>query len=73
MQPGDPLKAMQALVDVIHGEGRAKGKAWPLFLPLGVETETAIRDKFETLDGLIDEWDELIRDTRLDNLWYVNL
>ena len=66
-QPGDPVKAMRVLVDVVRGEGVAADKEWPLFLPLGREAEEAIRSKFKELDGVLGEWGEVIRDTRLDN------
>ena len=66
-QPGDPVKGMNALVDVVRGEGFAKGRAWPLYLPLGVEAEDAIRERYKAIDGVMVEWDPLIRNTRLDN------
>ncbi|KAI0703436.1 hypothetical protein BC835DRAFT_1410717 [Cytidiella melzeri] len=64
---GDPVKAMHVLADVVRGEGRAKGKPWPLYLPLGKEAEDAIRDKTKLLDNVLEEWGDIIRDTRLDN------
>lgn len=66
-QPGDPVKAMEVLADVVRGEGRAKGKAWPLYLPLGLEAEEAITRKVNIMNGVVEEWGEIIRDTRLDN------
>ena len=30
-QPGDPVKAMNAVVDVVRGEGVAAGREWPLW------------------------------------------
>lgn len=64
---GDPVKAMELLADVVRGEGRAKGKPWPLYLPLGKEAEDAIRNKTKLLEKVLDDWGEIIRDTRLDN------
>ena len=66
-QPGDPVKGMRVLVDVVRGEGAAEGKPWPLYLPLGLEAETAIRDKSKVMADVLDEWGPIIRDTRLDN------
>jgi NAD(P)-dependent dehydrogenase (short-subunit alcohol dehydrogenase family) len=66
-QPGDPVKGMQLVVDVVRGEGRARGRAWPVYLPLGEEAEKAIREKCAALTGVLDEWGEVIRDTRLDH------
>ncbi|GJE85476.1 NAD P-binding protein [Phanerochaete sordida] len=66
-QPGDPVKAMRVLADVVRGEGVARGKEWPLYLPLGVEAEDAIRGKCKRMTGVLDAWGDVIRDTRLDN------
>ena len=38
---GDPDKAMEAVVDVVKGQGVANGKPWPFYLFLG---EEAYRD-----------------------------
>lgn len=67
-QPGDPVKAMRVLVDVVRGEGVAQGKEWPLYLPLGLEAESAIRDKCAKMTGVLDAWGGVIRDTRLEKL-----
>lgn len=66
-QPGDPAKAMEILADVVRGEGRAKGRPWPLYLPLGIETEQAIRRKFDIMDKVLEDWGDVIRDTRVDD------
>ena len=63
---GDPSKAMELLVDVVRGEGKARGKAWPLYLPLGSTAEEAVRGKAETMLGVLEEWGEIIRDLDLD-------
>lgn len=64
---GDPVKAMNILADVVRNEGRAKGKPWPLYLPLGQEAEDAILAKTKLLERTLDEWREIIRDTKLGN------
>lgn len=66
-QPGDPVKAMRAVVDVVRGENFALGRTWPLYLPLGVETIDAMGSKYNTVNKVLTEWDPLIRNTRLDN------
>ncbi|TFK93350.1 NAD-P-binding protein [Polyporus arcularius HHB13444] len=63
---GDPAKAMELLVDVVRGEGKAKGKAWPLYLPLGWATDDAIQAKTKTILGVLDEWRDVIRDLDYD-------
>jgi hypothetical protein len=66
--PGDPLKAMDVLADVVRGEGKAEGKPWPLYLPLGKEAEEAIQSKSKIMQKVLDIWGAIIRDTRLDKL-----
>jgi hypothetical protein len=65
--PGDPSKAMNVLADVVRDEGKAKGKPWPLYLPLGKEAEEAIQSKSKIMQKVLDIWGAIIRDTRLDN------
>lgn len=65
-QPGDPVKAMEILADTVRGEGRAKGKPWPLYLPLGPEAEQAIRRKISIMEKVLEDWGDVIRDTRID-------
>ncbi|EPQ51261.1 NAD P-binding protein [Gloeophyllum trabeum ATCC 11539] len=65
-QKGDPTKAMRAVVDVVRGEGRATGKAWPLYLPLGIAAEKTIREKCERMTGVLEEWKDVIRDVNFD-------
>ncbi|KAJ7705711.1 hypothetical protein B0H16DRAFT_1635844 [Mycena metata] len=58
---GDPAKAMEAVVDVVRGEGSASGKKWPGNLVLGVDAEADVRAKCKrTLDNL-DEWSDVAK------------
>ncbi|KAF8552785.1 NAD(P)-binding protein [Imleria badia] len=66
-QPGDPVKAMKALVEVVCGEGRAHGKAWPLYLVLGKDAERDVRNKCARIIRHLDEWSDTVRDVELDN------
>ncbi|KAI0716853.1 NAD-P-binding protein [Earliella scabrosa] len=65
--PGDPAKAMELLVDVVRGEGKAAGRAWPLYLPMGAVTDDAIRAKTKQMLDVLDEWKDVIRDLNLDH------
>ncbi|GLB40934.1 putative enoyl-(Acyl carrier protein) reductase [Lyophyllum shimeji] len=38
-EKGDPDKAMEAVIDVVRGEGVAKGRPWPGYLILGEDAE----------------------------------
>ncbi|PCH42890.1 NAD(P)-binding protein [Wolfiporia cocos MD-104 SS10] len=64
--PGDPMKAMNLLVDVVRGEGRAHGKKFPLFLPLGNPTYDAARAHCTRLLQTMDEWEDIAKDLDFD-------
>ncbi|OCH89301.1 NAD-P-binding protein [Obba rivulosa] len=64
--PNDPRKVMQAVADVVKGEGKAEGKSWPLYLPLCPETEASVRKKCAMMTEVLDEWKDVIRDTRFE-------
>ncbi|KAJ7749960.1 hypothetical protein B0H16DRAFT_1550720 [Mycena metata] len=53
---GDPAKAMEAVVDVVRGEGKAKGRVWPGLLMLGDVGVSGVKEKCEQVLGLLEEW-----------------
>ncbi|KAI3599224.1 short-chain dehydrogenase reductase sdr [Moniliophthora roreri] len=55
-QRGDPDKAMELLVNVVRGEGKAGGRPWPLYLPLGEDAEQAITEKCKKMLDAVDAW-----------------
>lgn len=59
----DPAIAMKIVVDLVRGEGVAKGKPWPMFLQLGEDSETALRAKFQKMIASADAWTEVTRST----------
>ncbi|KAG1823222.1 hypothetical protein EV424DRAFT_1346402 [Suillus variegatus] len=64
-QPGDPMKAMKFVADVVRGEGVAAGREWPLYLVLGEDAEKDIRNKCMMMLKHLDEWQDVIRDVNL--------
>ncbi|KAG1894358.1 uncharacterized protein F5891DRAFT_1256097 [Suillus fuscotomentosus] len=64
-QPGDPMKAMKFVADVVRGEGVAAGRKWPLYLVLGEDAEQDIRNKCMVMLKHLDEWQDVIRDVNL--------
>ncbi|KAJ7078071.1 hypothetical protein C8R44DRAFT_910609 [Mycena epipterygia] len=60
-QAGDPDKAMEAVVDVVRGEGAAQGKPWPGYLLLGKEADRDVRAKCKIMTEHLDEWREVVR------------
>lgn len=64
-QPGDPMKAMKFVVDVVRGEGVAAGREWPLYLVLGEDAERDVRNKCMMMLKHLDEWKDVIRDVNI--------
>ncbi|KAK1224318.1 hypothetical protein PQX77_012786 [Marasmius sp. AFHP31] len=57
-QPGDPEKAVELLVDVVRGEGRAEGKPWTGYLPMGADAVADIKNKCEKVTKAVDAWSD---------------
>ncbi|KAK1218299.1 hypothetical protein PQX77_019011, partial [Marasmius sp. AFHP31] len=55
-QPGDPQKGVQVLVDLIHEEGVAQGKRFPLSIQLGGDCYYAAMGHCETSVETLEEW-----------------
>ncbi|KAF8143501.1 hypothetical protein K438DRAFT_2109225 [Mycena galopus ATCC 62051] len=53
---GDPAKAMEAVVDVVRGEGKAAGRPWPMYLILGDLSVSGVTERCDNILGLLDEW-----------------
>ncbi|KAE9373271.1 NAD(P)-binding protein [Stipitochalara longipes BDJ] len=62
-QPGDPGKLVQIVVDLVRGEGVAKGKELPLRLPLGSDCYGLIKAKSEEILRILKEWEGVIKST----------
>ena len=63
---GDPARAMELLVDVVKGEGRAAGREWPLWLVLGRDAYTDVRAKTRQLLATMDAWEDVATDLEFD-------
>ncbi|KAJ7884199.1 hypothetical protein B0H14DRAFT_2339192, partial [Mycena olivaceomarginata] len=55
---GDPAKAMEAVVDVVRGEGKAAGRPWSLYLVLGDVGVSGVTEKCDTIKNvvLVERW-----------------
>ncbi|KAJ7461806.1 hypothetical protein B0H11DRAFT_2056129 [Mycena galericulata] len=60
-QTGDPEKAMEAVVDVVRGEGAARDKPWPGYLLLGKDADRDVRAKCRIMTEHLDEWCEVVK------------
>ncbi len=65
-EKGDPVKAMEVVVDVVRGEGVAKGKPWPGLLVLGEDSERDVRNKCQATLQLLDTWGDVAKSVNLD-------
>ena len=66
-EKGDPVKAMRAIVDVVRGEGVAKGRAWPGLLILGEDADADVRAKLQKTEQTLDAWADVTRGVSFDN------
>lgn len=66
-QMGDPDKAMDAVVDVVRGDGTARGKPWPGYLLLGKEADRDVRAKCKIMTDHLDEWGEVVKSVDFDS------
>ncbi|KAJ6609033.1 hypothetical protein B0H10DRAFT_2065674 [Mycena sp. CBHHK59/15] len=59
MVKGDPAKAMEALTDVVRGEGKAAGRPWPLYLILGDLGVQGVTEKCHRILQVMDDWKDV--------------
>lgn len=62
-QPGDAVKGVQRIVDVVKGENGAAGKPWPGSLLLGSDSVSVIREKLEKTLRDLSAWEDFARST----------
>ena len=65
-QPGDTVKGVERMIDVLKGEGVAKGRDMPKRLPLGSEVVDRTKARCNELIRIVDEWEDVIKSTDLD-------
>jgi hypothetical protein len=47
---------MEAVVDVVRGEGKAAGRPWPLYLVLGDVGVSGVTEKCDTIKNVVERW-----------------
>ncbi|KEY74968.1 hypothetical protein S7711_01317 [Stachybotrys chartarum IBT 7711] len=62
-QPGNPVKAISIVLDVIRGEGAAAGRAAPFRLPLGRDCYDEIKAKCDDMLDVLRSWEDVITST----------
>lgn len=63
---GDPNKCAQVIVDVVKGEGGAKGKELPERLPIGPDAVERMRKRCTDVLSICDEWKGVVSQTDFD-------
>ncbi|KAF8874875.1 hypothetical protein CPB84DRAFT_1829302 [Gymnopilus junonius] len=58
-QPGNPLKGVEVMVDVVRGEGIAKGKAFPPFVGLGTDFYDIAKQETSKALNYLEDWKEV--------------
>ena len=62
-QPGDPVKLVEIILDLVRQEGIAEGREVPLRLPLGIDCYDDIKAKCEETLKVLREWEDVCRST----------
>ncbi|OJD13954.1 hypothetical protein AJ78_05641 [Emergomyces pasteurianus Ep9510] len=65
-QPGDPIKAVARVMEVINGTGMGEGKTGFLRLPLGPDCVQRGRAKIASLEQNFDAMNEIAMSTNID-------
>jgi len=58
-QPGDPVKGVETIIDVVKQEGVAHGRSMPNTLALGGDAVAYIREKCEEQLRILADWEEV--------------
>jgi len=66
-QPGDPVKGVKIIIDVIRGEGEAEGKPFPPELVLGPDCYNTAKEESSKNSRLLDEWKDVSCSTDFDD------
>jgi NAD(P)-dependent dehydrogenase (short-subunit alcohol dehydrogenase family) len=58
-EKGDPAKAMELLVDVVRGEGKAAGRPFPRYLILGEDAHGDAIRRAQQVTSAVEEWKDI--------------
>jgi len=62
-QPGDVVKGVKVILDILTESGVAEGKEVPMRVPLGSDCVPYIRSKLEETESLLKEWEAVTTNT----------
>lgn len=55
-QPGNPLKGVKVIVDVVRAEGQAAGKEFPRQVVLGTDCYNEAKGQTDKIVARLEEW-----------------
>ncbi|KAI1074996.1 NAD(P)-binding protein [Whalleya microplaca] len=62
-EPGDPIIAVERIIELVKGTGMAAGKTVPLRVPLGSDGWEKVKNKCKETLEICEEWEEVARST----------
>ncbi|KAJ3046494.1 hypothetical protein HK097_000810 [Rhizophlyctis rosea] len=67
-QPGDPVKGVKVMIDIITKTGVAEGRELPVRITLGSDSFEWVRRQAETNLKLLEDWGDVIKSTDHDDV-----
>ncbi|KAI1132362.1 hypothetical protein F5Y10DRAFT_231561 [Nemania abortiva] len=61
--PGDAVKMISQVIQIVKGTGIAEGREIPLRIPLGSDCLAAMRAKTQALQKIYDDWEDVAKST----------
>ncbi|KAG5350786.1 hypothetical protein C0989_009295 [Termitomyces sp. Mn162] len=58
-QPGDPVKGIEIIVDVVRSEGVARGKPFPAVLAVGSDCYNVVKTESEKTMIRLEDWRDI--------------
>ncbi|RDW77359.1 hypothetical protein BP6252_05412 [Coleophoma cylindrospora] len=62
-QPGDPRKCTELILDVVRGEGLAKGLERPARIPVGKDAVQVVKDACQSMLETVGDWERVVSGT----------
>ena len=64
---GDPYAAVEMLLNIMRGEGVAKGRVFPIRIPLGTDSFDSLRASDKEVLQICDEWGDMVKSTDFEH------
>lgn len=67
-EPGDSVKGVQRMIEIVKGTGMASGKSIPLRVPLGSDGWSRIKAKCEETLKICEDWEDVAKSTDVQSV-----